>query len=137
MNQPDPSEDSDVPSLEDTGAPTPKTPEPAPTDAPASDATNGKDSTGEDMAPPGNSTAGFDTLLGKLVVDSGLVTADELEQCGEELKSIDDIDDPRTLSDILVNHDFITRHQLHRLQKEFDAKKSSQRIPGYQILKKL
>ena len=137
MNQPDPSEDSDIPSLEETGAPAPKAAEPKQPESPAPDASNAKDSTGEDMAPPGNSTAGFDTLLGKLVVDSGLVTPDELEQCGEEMKSIDDIDDPRTLSDILINHDFITRHQLNRLQKEFDAKKSSQRIPGYQILKKL
>ena len=135
LNQPDPSEDSDIPSLEATDAPEPMAPATTPVTPPRTP--DLPESTGEDMAPPGSSTAGFDTLLGKLVVDSGLVTPDELEQCGEEMKSIDDIDDPRTLSDILMNHDFITRHQLDRLQKEFDAKKSSQRIPGYRILKKL
>ena len=88
------------------------------------------------MPAPGNSTGGFDTLLGKIVVESGLVTNDELEQCVEESKAIDDPDDPRTLSDFLLKHDYVTRHQLDRLEK-CDAKKSSQRIPGYRILKKL
>ncbi len=136
-SHPDPSEDSDIPSLQDSSAPDAPKPAPKPASAEKSSSPDAKESTGEDMAPPGSSTAGFDTLLGKLVVDSGLVTPDELERCTEELQSIDDIDDPRTLSDILTNKDFVTRHQLNRLQKEFDAKKSSQRIPGYRIHKKL
>ena len=136
LNQPDPSDDSDIPSLQDSNAPDPD-PVPVPRDSSPATEPESPEGTGEDMAPPGSSTAGFDTLLGKLIVDSGLVTPDELEQCTVELTSIDDIDDPRTLSDILTNRDFVTRHQLDRLQKEFDAKKSSQRIPGYRIHKKL
>ena len=135
--QPDPADSTgDVPALADSDAPEPSAAPPA-SAAPAQDESKDDSSPGEDMPAPGNSTAGFDTLLGKIVVESGLVTADELEQCSEEAKAIDDPEDPRTLSDFLLSHDYVTRHQLDRLQKEFDAKKSSQRIPGYRILKKL
>ena len=135
--QPDPADSTgDVPALADSDAPEPSAAPPA-SAAPAQDEAKDDSRPGEDMPAPGNSTAGFDTLLGKIVVESGLVTADELEQCSEEAKAIDDPEDPRTLSDFLLSHDYVTRHQLDRLQKEFDAKKSSQRIPGYRILKKL
>ena len=134
-NHPDPSDSSaDIPALTDSDAPAPKPPPATESDAASAEA---KEAPAEDMPAPGNSTGGFDTLLGKIVVESGLVTNDELEQCVEESKAIDDPDDPRTLSDFLLKHDYVTRHQLDRLQKEFDAKKSSQRIPGYRILKKL
>ena len=123
---------ADIPALADSDAPPPAA---APKAAKTSDVSESRGN--DDMPAPGNSTGGFDTLLGKIVVESGLVTSDELEQCVEESKAIDDADDPRTLSDFLLKHDYVTRHQLDRLQKEFDAKKSSQRIPGYRILKKL
>ena len=136
---PDPADSTgNVPSLADSNAPDLAPEAAAPTPEKESQKDPEDESTpGEDMPAPGNSTAGFDTLLGKIVVESGLVTADELEQCSEEAKSIDNPEDPRTLSDFLLGHDYVTRHQLDRLQKEFDAKKSSQRIPGYRILKKL
>jgi serine/threonine-protein kinase len=42
-----------------------------------------------------------------------------------------------TLADILVNHQFLTRRQLDRLQIDFDTRKSTQRIQGYRIIRKL
>jgi len=131
--QPDPSDASDdIPALMDSNAPDPERP------VKASKGEQVETSSGsDDMPSPGNTTAGFDTVLGKIVVASGLVTSDELEQCLEEAKSIENPEDLRTLSDFLLEHDYVTRHQLDRMQKEFDAKKSSQRIPGYRILKKL
>jgi serine/threonine protein kinase len=84
----------------------------------------------------GATTGGFDTLLGKLVVENGLVLSEELQQCEASRKDVDD-SGALSLADILVSKDFVTIHQIKRLQKEFEAKKSSQRIPGYRILKKL
>jgi serine/threonine-protein kinase len=65
---------------------------------------------------------------------AGLVTEDELEQCRAQ---VDDEDSDRTLSDLLIEHQFLTDRQLERLRKEFDAKKSSQKIPGFRIIRKL
>ena len=136
-SQPDPSDASDdIPALMDSNAPDPA-PEPE-RPGKASEGEHVESPSGsDDMPSPGNTTAGFDTVLGKIVVESGLVTSDELEQCLEESKSIENPEDLRTLSEFLLEHDYVTRHQLDRIQKEFDAKKSSQRIPGYRILKKL
>ncbi len=83
-------------------------------------------------------TGGFDTLLGKLVVTTGLVTQEEIDLCNSLLQeSTDESGEPRTLSDLLVENDFVTRRQLRRLNNEFEAKKSSRQIPGYRIIRKL
>ena len=73
-------------------------------------------------------------MLGKKILAAGLITEDELDQCrveaGEEASD-------RTLSDLLVERHLMTDRQLERLRKEFEASKSSQKIPGYRIMKKL
>ena len=81
----------------------------------------------------GSSTGGFDTMLGELVVKQGLVTADEVQQCRSQLRA----SESGTLSDLLVGNEYVTRRQLDRLRKEFEARKSTQRIPGYRIMRKL
>ena len=91
----------------------------------------------EQSGSPGASTFGFDTVLGKLVVDTGLVTAEELNECNGLLQDSDSGETGRTLADILVNHNFVTRRQLDRLQTDFDTRKSTQRIQGYRIIRKL
>jgi serine/threonine-protein kinase len=102
-------------------------------------------SAGSSSASAGSSTAssantttgGFETLLGKLVVQSGLVTKDEIDDCNARLTELTDVETPQTLADLLVEKEYVTRHQLGRLRQEFEAKKSGQQIPGYKILKKL
>jgi serine/threonine-protein kinase len=84
-----------------------------------------------------SSTAGFDTMLGTLVVDSGLITRDEMEMCNTLLRDSVASEDPRTLADLLLEQDFITQRQLQRLRTDFEARKSTQRIPGYRILRKI
>ena len=42
-----------------------------------------------------------------------------------------------TLEDALIEHDFVTRRQLDRLRREFEANKSQKQIPGFKVLKKL
>lgn len=85
-------------------------------------------------------TGGFDTMLGKIVVDAGLVTPEEIELCNSLLRessSDSDADQPRTLVDLLIENDFATRRQIERLRSDFEAKKSSQHMPGYRIIRKL
>jgi serine/threonine-protein kinase len=96
--------------------------------------TNGKI---ERPGSPGASTFGFETILGKLVVDTGLVTSAELNECTSLLQDADGNATGHTLADILVNHQFVTQRQLERLQSDFDTRKSTQRIQGYRIIKKL
>ena len=90
--------------------------------------TNGKI---ERPGSPGASTFGFETILGKLVVDTGLVTSAELNECTSLLQDADGNATGHTLADILVNHQFVTQRQLERLQSDFDTRKSTQRIQGY------
>ncbi len=83
------------------------------------------------------STGGFDTLLGKMVIRAGIATSDEVEECNTILKESSSSDTFQTLHDLLIEHEYATQHQLDRLRAEFDAKKSSQQIPGYKIKRKL
>jgi serine/threonine-protein kinase len=93
--------------------------------------------TSERSGSPGASTFGFETVLGKLVVDNGLVTPEELGECQSLLQDSDGVATGHTLGDILVNHKFVTQRQLDRLQVDFDTRKSTQRIQGYRIIRKL
>jgi serine/threonine-protein kinase len=99
--------------------------------------TKSLDGSGSQSRSPGASTFGFDTMLGKLVVDLGLVTQEELAECSGLLQDSTGDATGHTLADILVNHQFATRRQLDRLQADFDTRKSTQRIEGYRIIRKL
>ncbi|MDG2423922.1 MAG: serine/threonine-protein kinase [Phycisphaerales bacterium] len=87
--------------------------------------------------PSAPESTGFETMLGKLVVDQGLITDEELQQCSNELLATRSEGEINTLEDALITHQFVTRRQLDRLRKEFDATKSSLKIPGYRMIKKL
>ncbi|MDG2053209.1 MAG: serine/threonine-protein kinase [Phycisphaerales bacterium] len=111
----------------DTGKPhAPQPPSPVPTPRPVIASPEGATTTG-----------GFETLMGKLVISSGLATPEEVEQCNEVLKTRTDQIGARTLADLLVERSYVTDHQLSRLRDDFEAKKSGQRIPGYRIQRKL
>jgi eukaryotic-like serine/threonine-protein kinase len=88
-------------------------------------------------ADSGRSTSGFETMLGKIVVDRGLITPEELDLCNALVQESVATESPRMLPDVLVDNSFVTQRQLTRLRTEFEADKSSQKIPGYRILKKL
>lgn len=81
------------------------------------------------------SAATLDTEVGKLVVDAGLATRTEVEFCREQLKQSSD-PNQRSLTDLLIEHSFITVNQAKRLRGQIDERRSSQ-IPGYQLLGKL
>jgi serine/threonine-protein kinase len=84
----------------------------------------------------GKST-GVDTMLGRVFVERGYITSQELDAIREMQRSAGESAEARTLPDLLIEQDYVTRKQLDRVRTEIEAEKSTQQIPGYQILKKL
>lgn len=73
-----------------------------------------------------------DTEVEKVILDLGLATRSELEFCREQQKQASD-PNQRSLTDLLVEHNFITANQAKRIRAQMDERRSGQ-IPGYQVL---
>ena len=101
---------------------------PDPPDSTGSDATQGSGGDGGSRA-----GAGFETLLGRVVIERGLVSPDELEH----VRNDREVDPEGSLADALLRSGFMTASQVDRLRSEVESEKSSQRIPGYKIIRKL
>lgn len=84
-----------------------------------------------DSAGASRSGASVDTVLGRLVVEQGLATNNEVDDC---LKSRTPED---SLASLLVKGSFVTPSQLERLKRVVEAERSGQQIPGFRILGKL
>jgi len=82
------------------------------------------------------SGSNLDTMLGKIVVERGLMSPDELEQCSSQLRT-NGGGVSLTLADVLVEREFVTRKQLDRFRSDLEAVRTSQQIPGYRIIRKL
>ena len=76
-------------------------------------------------------------MVGRIVVERGLVTADELDEALELAAKRRQMDPSLSVADVLVKEDMITRRQLDRVRGEYETDKNSQQIPGYTILRKL
>lgn len=80
----------------------------------------------------------MDTVIGRLVVEKGLATQADVEQCMMLTESAShDGKDVGGLAGMLVSQNVVTERQLQRLKPELDEQKSSRQIPGYQMLSKL
>jgi serine/threonine-protein kinase len=81
------------------------------------------------------SSSNLDTEVGKLAVDMGLVTRNEVDFCREQQKQASD-PNARSLTDLLVEHSFLTVNQAKRVrQVVIDGRQS--RIPGYELIKEV
>ncbi len=79
----------------------------------------------------------YDTVFGRMVVDRGLCTDEELRRSQEELKERRRIK-PVILKDLMVEMGFITSGQAERLRESLtESKAAAKKIPGYKILGKL
>ena len=58
----------------------------------------------------------MDTVLGRIVVERGLATAEEVQQCIEQQRMSSEESDPNphSLGDLMVANDIITRRQIDR-----------------------
>ena len=85
----------------------------------------------------------IDTLIGRLVIDQGLATPEEVKHCltltrteessGE--KGGDNLSN--SLAQVLVNKEYVTKRQIARLREAIEAERSGSSISGYKILGKL
>ena len=79
----------------------------------------------------------YDTVFGRMVVERGLCTDEELRRSLKELETRRRIK-PVILKDLMVELDFITSSQAERLKESLkESKAAVKKIPGYKILGKL
>ncbi|MCC6909977.1 MAG: serine/threonine protein kinase [Phycisphaerales bacterium] len=83
-----------------------------------------------------SAASNVDTLLGRIVVEQGLATSQEVAHCFEVQRQQSDAKEA-SLADLLLQNNYVTLRQLDRLRREVEAQKSTQQIPGYSIKKKL
>jgi eukaryotic-like serine/threonine-protein kinase len=89
----------------------------------------------------------IDTFIGRLVVDQGLATPEEVQMCLEQARNtgaedvvpvpLPQAQSQLSLAELLVNNEYITRRQAERLKVMAEAERSGQQIPGYKLLGKL
>ena len=79
----------------------------------------------------------YDTIFGRIAVEQGLCTIDELQHSLEELKSRRNVS-PTTLAELMVELGYVTAPQTERLKKTIkESKAAAHQIAGYRILGKL
>jgi len=79
----------------------------------------------------------LDTLIGRLVIDQGLATSDEVKHCKTMTRAEGEEPSDKSLAHVLVDREFITKRQLARLREAIEAERSGNKISGYKILGKL
>jgi len=83
------------------------------------------------------SETSYDTLFGKMAVEQGLCTNEELKQSIEHLQARRKTA-PAGLINLMVELGYVTPRQAERLKKSIrESKAAAYQIPGYQILGKL
>ena len=88
-----------------------------------------------DASDRSRSGTGFDTVLGRVLVERGFITGDELQECVGRLAKAGEA--PGGLSQLLVREELVTERQLQRLRSDLETDRASRHIPGYRIVKKL
>jgi tRNA A-37 threonylcarbamoyl transferase component Bud32 len=79
----------------------------------------------------------IDTIVGRMVIDNQLATPEEVQHCLTLVKSLADDRNERSLAEMLVANEYVTKRQMTRLREMAAAEKSGQKIPGYKIISKL
>jgi len=85
----------------------------------------------------------LDTLIGRLVVDQGLATPDEVKHCltlsrNEPLSEGGKAEElSNSLAQLLVDREYVTKRQISRLREAIEAERSGASISGYRIVGKL
>lgn len=92
---------------------------------------------GETRTPKTKGGTNVDTIIGKIVVDQGLATPEEVQACLEMARQSSSEGNTKSLPLLLVENDYITRRQLERIRIQAEAERSGQQIPGYKILGQL
>jgi serine/threonine-protein kinase len=86
-----------------------------------------------------NESTSYDTIFGKMAVEQGLCTPEELKRCINEAEARRKTN-PVMLMDLLVEMGYLTATQVNRLRNSIREAKgisSAHQIPGYKILDKI
>lgn len=86
-----------------------------------------------------NETTNYDTMIGRMAVEQGLCTSEELKRCADEMRSQQSTN-PASLQNLLIQKGFITATQIHRLRtfiKDAKSAAATHQIPGYKVLGKI
>jgi len=94
-------------------------------------------STEEILQEVAKSGTNVDSIVGRIVIDQGFATPEEVQHCLELSRTLTQDDNQRSLADLLVNNEYVTRRQMARLREAAAAERSGSKIPGYKILGKL
>ena len=89
------------------------------------------------LAEAAKSGTNVDTLVGRLVIDQGLATPEEVQHAIEKAKAMREENNQASLVQILVDNEYVTKRQIARLRQILEAERSGQKIPGYKIMGKL
>jgi serine/threonine-protein kinase len=77
----------------------------------------------------------IDSIVGRLVVEQGLATRDEVDTIRK--RHAGDETSERSFAQALVDERLVTERQLARLRSMVEQERSGQTIPGYRVLEKL
>lgn len=91
----------------------------------------------EMFAEASKSGTNVDTLVGRLVIDQGLATPEEVQHCLVQAKQMAEENNQRSLAELLVDNSYVTTRQIARLKEILAAERSGQKIPGFKVLGKL
>ncbi len=87
-----------------------------------------------------------DTLLGKLVVERGLATQEEIQSCVQMQREVSlessvageaEPANQRSLAQVMIDEGFVTQKQIDRIRPEVEEQTGKRVIPDYQILERL
>jgi len=79
----------------------------------------------------------YDSVFGKMALELGLCTEEELKRTIHILKSRPQ-DKPITLQELMIELGYLTANQAERLKKAFkESRSTTHQIPGYKVLGKL
>ena len=91
----------------------------------------------EALAEVAKAGTNVDTVVGKLVIDQGLATSEEVQHCIEKARQLREEKNQASLVQLLVDNEYVTKRQIARLRQLIEAERSGQKIPGYKIMGKL
>ncbi len=94
-------------------------------------------SSGDSGAEGSKAASSIDTIIGRLVVDQGLATREEVQALLSSREKTGETDNQKSLPVLLLEHELVTKRQLSRLKSMVEAERSGQQIPGYRVLGKL
>ncbi len=93
--------------------------------------------TEEVLSEVAKSASNIDSVVGRLVLDQGFATLEEVQHCLTRART-EQVDlNQKSLAELLVDNEFITRRQMERLREQALAEKAGQKIPGFKIISKL